>query len=121
MFEPVGVDFEALVASEAAGEATPAESARLEACRHAWVATLRRLTIETDDALHRAERITGPERDQVVADLCDERSRMIATLRRVADEDPPFDWDESEEDEAGGTGAEVIAPGRDRPQPGPQA
>ena len=98
MFEPVTLDFEASVASEAAGEATPADLARLEADRVAWTAILRRFASETNDALQRAFGLDGPEREQVMADLSEERDRMISALRRVADEDPPFELREPERD-----------------------
>ena len=91
MFETLSLDFEALVACDAAGEATPEETARLEANRGGWIATLRRLTIETHEALERAFQLRGEERDQVIADLSDERFRMAAALHRVAGEELVFE------------------------------
>ncbi|MDQ1411461.1 MAG: hypothetical protein QOE07_49, partial [Acidimicrobiaceae bacterium] len=76
MFEALSLDFEALVATDAAGEANAMELSRLEADHDAWVATLRRMAAETDEALQRIRRLTGPERDQVVADLSEERQRV---------------------------------------------
>ncbi len=93
MFEALSLDFEALVANDAAGEATPVERARLEASHDAWVATLRRMAVETHDALQRARRLTGPERDQVVTDLSEERQRVTMALRRVGGDDYASQFD----------------------------
>ena len=85
--ETTVADMEVLVAAEAAGAARPAELARLEANRGAWASTLRRLIAETDKALRGARRLTGPERDQVLDDLTDERDRLGDAFYRVTGED----------------------------------
>src|ERR1700738_1797897 len=103
MFEALSLDFEALVAIDAAGEATPADLSRLEAQHDAWVATLRRLAGETDDALQRARRLSGPERDQVIVDLSDERRRVTTALRRVGGDDYALDFEDPEGGEPGVT------------------
>lgn len=114
MFEPLSLDFEALVAGEAAGEATPEDMARLEADRDGWAATLRRLAIETNDALGRAQHLVGPERDQVIADLDAEQQRMLSSLRRVAGQELTFEWAEPVNG-SGATAAGVAEPpGRSR-------
>ena len=87
MFEALSLDFEALVATDAVGEATPADRARLESHHDAWVATLRRLARQTHDALLRARLLRGPVRDQVVAVLTVERQRITAALHRVGGDD----------------------------------
>src|SRR5947209_4553116 len=79
-------NIEALVATEAAGYATAAELAALENARDEWIATLRRFLIETDEMLERAAHISGEERDQVLADLNDEKRRLKASLRRLTGE-----------------------------------
>ena len=94
MFEALSLDFEALVATDAAGEATSAELARLEAHHDAWIATLRRMALDTNEALLRARRLTGPERDQVVADLSDERERVSTALQRVGGADYAIEFDD---------------------------
>src|SRR5215471_18868451 len=101
MFETLSLEFETLVAIDAAGEADPQDVARLELHHDAWVATLRRMAIETDEALQRAFRLAGPEREQVVADLRGERERVAATLRRVGGDTYAleFDDDDDEDDE----------------------
>ncbi len=48
-----------------------------------WAAALHRLIIETTDALAGAARITGDERDQILADLSGEQSRLQAALHRL--------------------------------------
>jgi len=56
-----------------------------------WTAALRRLIHETDEGMVRAATLTGELRDQVLADLGDERSRLAAALLRVASDEiePP--------------------------------
>jgi hypothetical protein len=103
MFEALSLDFEALVATDAAGEATPADRARLESHHDAWVATLRRLARQTHEALLRARLLSGPERDQVVADLTDERQRITIALHRVGGDDFALEFDEPELAEAAST------------------
>ena len=74
---------EALVSAEAAGYAAPGELALLQAAPGEWLGTLHRLILETDEALADAARITGDEREQIVADLTGERSRLLAALGRL--------------------------------------
>lgn len=94
MFETLSVDFEALVAADVAGEATPLEVARLEARRDAWIALLRKMAVDTHEALLRCRRLAGPERDQVVADLSEERQRVTIALHRVGGDEYAIDFDE---------------------------
>jgi superfamily II DNA or RNA helicase len=81
------MNFEALVAAEASGYAAPNEIAVLEADPADWASTLRRLLIETDEALKSAANITGDERLQVLNDLTDERAHLAEALHRVTGED----------------------------------
>src|SRR2546428_8469018 len=81
------MNFEALVAAEATGYAAPTEIAALEADRLGWATTLRRLLIETDEALKSAAHITGDERLQVLNDLTEERAHLADALRRLTGED----------------------------------
>ena len=74
---------EALVSAEAAGYAAPAELEQLQADRGTWAAALRSLILETEEAVACAARITGDERDQVLADLTGERTRLQAALNRL--------------------------------------
>ncbi|MGH9003427.1 MAG: hypothetical protein ACRDYV_09885, partial [Acidimicrobiia bacterium] len=76
----LNINFEALASSEAAGCATAGELATLRADPAEWAATLRRLLAETEAALPAARRITGPERDMVVADFIEERDRLRQAL-----------------------------------------
>lgn len=113
MFEALSLDFEALVATDAAGEATSAEMARLEAQHDAWVVTLRRMAVDTHEALQRARYLTGPERDQVVADLSEERQRVTVALRRVGGDDYALDFDEPDDlDTDGAAGYDESGPPR---------
>jgi hypothetical protein len=52
----------------------------LEADPEAWIRVLRRLIMQTDDALSRSARLPGDERDQVLADLRAERACLAAAL-----------------------------------------
>ncbi|HEX3539803.1 MAG TPA: DEAD/DEAH box helicase [Acidimicrobiales bacterium] len=115
MFEALSLDFEALVATDAAGEATSAEVARLEAHHEAWIATLRRLAVDTNEALLRARRLTGPERDQVVADLIDERERVSTALHRIGGDDYAIEFDDDVFD---GDGPHQDGDGRHPDKPG---
>jgi len=121
--EPTVADMEVLVAAEAAGAATPAELARLEANRDAWAATLRRLIAETDKALRGARRLSGPERDQVLDDLTDERDRLGDAFYRVTGEDfVDLDDDGDGEPERPARGGGAQAPrGAASARPAPQA
>jgi hypothetical protein len=60
------------------GVATTEQMALLEADPRAWLRTLDRLLDDTEDHLDAARRLTGPERDQVVADLEGELARLEA-------------------------------------------
>ncbi len=75
--------FESFVVAEAMGEAHPHELAVLEANGEAWAETLRRLLDETDEALRAVRRLSGLERDQVVAGFESERSSYAAALVRL--------------------------------------
>ncbi|MGH9126610.1 MAG: DEAD/DEAH box helicase, partial [Acidimicrobiales bacterium] len=102
MFETLPLDFEALVAIDAAGEATEDDAARLSASHDMWVATLRRMAVETHESLVRARRFTSPERDQVIADLREERHRVTTALRRVGGDDYALDFDDADSEELDG-------------------
>ena len=71
------------MAAEAAGEATPAQLALLDAHPLEWRAGLARLLRQTEADLAKVRTITGPERDQVVADFERERSLLAAALQRL--------------------------------------
>ncbi|HSS08517.1 MAG TPA: DEAD/DEAH box helicase [Acidimicrobiales bacterium] len=82
----MSMELEAMVAAEAAGYAAPDELARLEANPDAWVATLRRMTAATDEALRTSQQLDGLEREQVLADLREERARLSSALYRLTGE-----------------------------------
>jgi hypothetical protein len=82
----MSMELEAMVAAEAAGYAAADELARLEANRDAWVATLRRMTAATDEALRTSQQLDGLEREQVLADLREERARLSSALYRLTGE-----------------------------------
>ena len=88
------MNFEALVSAEAAGCATAAELEALAADPHGWEWTLGALLRDTEAALATAGSITGEERDQVLADLADERRRLQAALHRLTGTEPVADEDE---------------------------
>jgi superfamily II DNA or RNA helicase len=77
---------DAAAVAAAAGWATPAELALLDSDRQAWTSALRRLIIDTDDALRRVAQLPGEERDQVIADLGGERDRLAAALTALTGE-----------------------------------
>ncbi|HEX6394180.1 MAG TPA: SNF2-related protein [Acidimicrobiales bacterium] len=85
------IALEAAAAAEAGGWASRAEVAELAENPLGWAAALRRLIHETDDLLVGAHRLVGEERDQVLADLADERQRLAEALGRVSGDsiDPP--------------------------------
>src|SRR6478736_6442224 len=68
--------FEILVDAEASGEASADDRALLEANKDLWRDTLERLLDDTEDGLDSVRTLTGPERDQVVADFKQERDRL---------------------------------------------
>ncbi|MCU4184518.1 DEAD/DEAH box helicase [Acidiferrimicrobium sp. IK] len=82
------ITLEAAVVAEATGYASPVELAALEAAPLAWIGTLRRLLLETDEALTSAARLAGEERDQVLADLGAERRALASALVRLTGEEP---------------------------------
>ncbi|MEO6121796.1 MAG: SNF2-related protein [Acidimicrobiales bacterium] len=73
----------AAIEAEAAGEATPAQVELLEADRPRWRAGLGQLLRDTDTGLASVRRLTGPERDQVVADFENERQALMAAIVRI--------------------------------------
>jgi hypothetical protein len=75
--------FDFFVEAEAAGEATDEQIELLEANRDGWLDALTRLLDETDRALKSVRSLTGPEREQVVADYEGERHRLASALRRL--------------------------------------
>jgi hypothetical protein len=71
------------IEAEAEGDATEAQLALLEAHRLDWRLGLQRLLRETEANLTKVRNLPGPERDQVVADFEDERSRLADALDRL--------------------------------------
>ena len=74
--------------AEAAGEATPAQLALLEAHPNEWRFGLARLLRQTEADLAKVRTLTGPERDQVVADFERERSILATALGRLTGAKP---------------------------------
>lgn len=72
-----------LVSAEAAGEIEADELALLEAAPDRWETMLHQLLTETEESLARVARSDRDERDQVLADLSEERDRLVDALRRV--------------------------------------
>ena len=77
---------EAAVVAEAAGWANPAELEMLEADRTQWAVALRRLLYDTDESIRHVARLTGDERDQILADLTQEQRQLAAALNRLTGE-----------------------------------
>jgi hypothetical protein len=77
---PGRTELRALVVAAAAAEASAAELAILDAHRYHWLRTLDDLLDETDDALEVVRNLKVPERDQIVADLDEERRRLEAAI-----------------------------------------
>ncbi len=73
----------------AAGEASPAERAVLDANPRLWRDVLEDLLEETEESLAAAHHIAGGQRDQVVADFEAERTRLVAALERFGSHDGP--------------------------------
>ncbi|HWI04608.1 MAG TPA: hypothetical protein VNT52_12425, partial [Acidimicrobiales bacterium] len=71
------------IEAEAAGEATPAQLALLDAHPVEWRTGLARLLRQTEADLAKVRTLPGPERDQVVADFEQERSTLAAALSRL--------------------------------------
>jgi len=71
------------IEAEAAGEASSAQYAMLEAHRVEWRTGLARLLRETEADLVKVRTLVGPERDQVVADFERERSLLASALGRL--------------------------------------
>ncbi|HEY3139895.1 MAG TPA: DEAD/DEAH box helicase [Acidimicrobiales bacterium] len=113
--------FEALVASEVAGESAPDELALLEADPEQWEATLRSLLAETEEWLDTVARSDRDERAQALADLSAERDQLVAALRRFSPDEFPEPLDEEDEefdDEEFGFGYEELDARNDRDQDG---
>jgi len=66
----------------AAGEATSAERATLEAHPELWRDVLEELLEDTEESLSAVQHLNGGERAQVVADFEAERTRLVAALER---------------------------------------
>ncbi|HEY8527047.1 MAG TPA: SNF2-related protein [Acidimicrobiales bacterium] len=81
------INFDALVASEAAGTIAPDELAVLEADRERWAKVLRALLEETEEAIEVVARSDREEREQALLDLCDERERLADSLFDLTGED----------------------------------
>jgi hypothetical protein len=69
--------------SAAFSSASPDEVALLEADPAGWRRTLERLLDDTEDHLDSVSRLTGPEREQVVADLEGVLARLEAAYDRL--------------------------------------
>jgi hypothetical protein len=79
------INFDALASAEAAGDITPDELAALQAAPDRWVEALHGLLAETEESLAAVRRSTRDERDQALADLTEERHRLIDALVRLGD------------------------------------
>jgi hypothetical protein len=79
------VDLTYAAIAAAADEATPEELAALEADKATWTRIVDRLLLETEEQLDAVRRLTGEERDQVVADFEAERTRYAVALYRLTD------------------------------------
>ena len=77
---------DAAVSAAAVGAATQAERAALESDPVAWAVALRRLLAATERDLAQVRRMTGPERDQVVADFEEEHRSLAQALTRLTGE-----------------------------------
>ncbi len=66
----------------AAGEATKAERAVLEAHPELWRDVLEELLEDTEESLNAVQHLSGGERAQVIADFEGERTRLVAALER---------------------------------------
>jgi hypothetical protein len=71
------------IEADAEGDADEAQRALLEANRLDWRLGLQRLLRETDGNLAKVRNLSGPERDQVVADFEGERDRLAEALDRL--------------------------------------
>jgi hypothetical protein len=81
------INFDALVASEAAGVIAPDELAVLQANRGRWADRLRDLLVETEEAIDVVARSDRDEREQALADLAEERDILADGLVRLTGED----------------------------------
>ncbi len=72
------------IEAEAAGDATAPQLAVLDAHPVDWRAGLARLLRETEANLVKVRALTGPEREQVVADFEQERTMLAAALSRLS-------------------------------------
>src|SRR5215217_735815 len=77
--------FEPAVQAEAAGEATPAQLALLEAEPALWRRTVERLLAEVEESLQsvKVKGLDAEEREQIVADFEDERLDLARALARL--------------------------------------
>jgi len=71
------------IEAEANGYASAPQLALLAGHRQAWRSGLRQLLRETEANLESVRNLTGPERNQVVADFERERASLAAALRRL--------------------------------------
>ena len=81
--------FDLLVELEAAGEAKPEQVELLRAEEDRWRDLLEDLIIEAERGLTAAQSITGPERDQVIADFEGRRRSFRSSLARLTGEPDP--------------------------------
>jgi hypothetical protein len=116
---PVGsqmsaVRFETLVEAEVAGVATEEQLAALNDAPDQWNVTLIRLLRDTEEGLESVRSLTGPERDQVIADFESERIALLRAISRRTGE--PSEYDEPVEPEIAGAGVVRLqaswSPGR---------
>ncbi len=81
--------FDAYVAAEVYGEATPEQLAVLERNAIEWRASLARMRHEIEESLASARTLPGDERAQVVNDLKDEQRLLTDAWRRLVPDDIP--------------------------------
>ena len=91
-------NLELLVSAEAAGEIAADERVVLEADRARWATMVHQLLVDTEEALDRVSESDREERDQAVADLAEERDRLVRALRRAHGQ-PELDEDEDDFDD----------------------
>jgi superfamily II DNA or RNA helicase len=81
--------FDLLVELEASGDAKPEQLEVLHAEPEVWRDLLEQLIIDTERGLTAVEALTGPERDQVVADFDSRRLALRSSLARLTGEPDP--------------------------------
>ncbi len=84
--EERGLDLDFAIETAAWGEAGASQLEYLEGHQGEWKVGLERLLRVCDGKLATVRKLTGPERDQVVADFEQERARLVTALRRFVPE-----------------------------------